>query len=82
MSPTPVARGACPTGTASVLGLTTPGLATSHYQRHLPEQTFLYQIIEQHSPAFSSHLAEQGAANPPFPLRIYQITKNHQVLLT
>ncbi|MCU7936695.1 MAG: hypothetical protein KZQ99_17755 [Candidatus Thiodiazotropha sp. (ex Dulcina madagascariensis)] len=27
------------------------------YQRHRPEQTLLYRIIEQHYPAFIAHLA-------------------------
>jgi len=32
------------------------------YQRHRPEQTLLYQIVEQHYPAFTAHLAERGKA--------------------
>ncbi len=31
---------------------------TDRYQRHLPEQTLLYRIIEQHYPLFSAHLAQ------------------------
>ncbi len=54
MSPTPAAR------------LATPGLVACHYQRHRPEQTLLYQIIEEHYPAFTSHLAEQGASLPGY----------------
>ena len=26
------------------------------YQRHRPEQTLLYQIVEEYYPAFSAHL--------------------------
>jgi len=33
----------------------TPG--AFHYQRHQPEQTLLYQIIEQYYPTFIAHLA-------------------------
>jgi len=32
------------------------------YQRHRPEQTLLYRIIEQHYPAFTEQLAAQGTA--------------------
>jgi len=31
------------------------------YQRHRPEQTLLYRIIEAYYPAFTAHLAEQGS---------------------
>ena len=37
-----------------------------HYQRHQPEQTLLYQIIEQHYPAFTAHLADQGTVLPEY----------------
>jgi len=30
------------------------------YQRHRPEQTLLYQIVERHYPAFVEHLAVAG----------------------
>lgn len=36
------------------------------YQRHRPEQTLLYQIIEQHYPAFTAHLAQQGTVLPGY----------------
>ncbi len=38
--------------------------ATSRYQRHRPEQTLLYQIVERHYPAFVEHLAEAGKQLP------------------
>ena len=34
------------------------------YQRHRPEQTLLYQIVERHYPAFTDHLAETGKQLP------------------
>lgn len=34
------------------------------YQRHRPEHTLLYQIVEQHYPAFTAHLAAQGGELP------------------
>ena len=32
------------------------------YQRHRPEQTLLYQIVDEYYPALAAHLAEQGRA--------------------
>jgi len=34
------------------------------YQRHRPEQTLLYRIVERHYPAFTDHLAEAGKQLP------------------
>ncbi len=34
------------------------------YQRHRPERTLLYQIVEQHYPAFVAHMAEQERPLP------------------
>jgi hypothetical protein len=34
------------------------------YQRHRPEQTLLYQIVERHYPAFVEHLADAGKQLP------------------
>ena len=36
------------------------------YQRHQPEQTLLYEIIEQHYPAFTAHLAARGTVLPEY----------------
>ena len=36
------------------------------YQRHRPEQTLLYRIVEQHYPAFTAHLAEEGIELPGY----------------
>ena len=33
------------------------------YQRHRPEQTLLYQIVEEYYPAFTTHLTERGRGN-------------------
>ncbi len=40
------------------------------YQRHRPEQTLLYQIIEQHYPDFADHLAAQSRLPPLYVLKI------------
>jgi len=34
------------------------------YQRHRPEQTLLYRIIEEHYPVFTAHFAEQSRELP------------------
>lgn len=36
------------------------------YQRHRPEQTLLYRIVEQHYPTFTAHLAAQGRELPGY----------------
>lgn len=36
------------------------------YERHRPEETLLYQLIEQHYPALVAHLAEQGKVLPAY----------------
>ena len=41
------------------------GCATP-YQRHRPERTLLYQIVEQHYPAFVAHMAEQERPLPDY----------------
>lgn len=41
-----------------------PDSDVGRYQRHRPEQTLLYRIVEQHYPAFTAHLAEQGTVLP------------------
>ncbi|MCG7983733.1 MAG: hypothetical protein JAY90_13415 [Candidatus Thiodiazotropha lotti] len=30
------------------------------YQRHRPEQTLLYQVVDEYYPAFAALMAEQG----------------------
>ena len=36
------------------------------YNRHQPEQTLLYQIVEAHYPALVDQLAQQGKSLPEF----------------
>ena len=36
------------------------------YQRHRPERTLLYQIVEQHYPAFVAHMAQQERPLPDY----------------
>lgn len=42
------------------------------YKRHQPEDTLLYKIIEEHYPAFVSHLAEQGRVLPSYVSREFE----------
>ena len=42
------------------------------YQRHDPKQTLLYQIIEQHYPAFAAHLVAQGTELPGYVQREFE----------
>ena len=48
-----------------------PG-GTASYQRHRPEHTFLYQIVEQHYPAFVAHMAEQERPLPEYVQREFE----------
>lgn len=48
-----------------MLQLAAAGMATwdrdaGCYQRHRPEQTLLYQIVEEYYPAFMAHMVSQG----------------------
>ncbi len=40
--------------------------AQRRYARHRPEQTLLYQMVEQYADAFFAHLAERDASLPGF----------------
>lgn len=42
------------------------------YQRHRPEQTLLYQIVEEYYPAFTTHLTEQGRGLPGYVQREFE----------
>jgi hypothetical protein len=36
------------------------------YQRHQPENTLLYRIVDSYYPEFTAYLAEQGAILPRY----------------
>ncbi len=40
--------------------------ATPRYERHNPEHTLLYQIIERHYPVFRHLMSEQGKELPMY----------------
>jgi len=45
---------------------------TGRYQRHRPEQTLLYRIVDEYYPAFTAHLAAQGRALPDYVHREFE----------
>ncbi len=49
------------------------GLDSHCYQRHQPEHTLLYQIVEQHYPLFVTHMARQGR---PLPVYVQRDAEN------
>jgi len=42
------------------------------YRRHRPEQTLLYQIVDEYCRAFAAHLAEQGRELPSYVQREFE----------
>jgi len=51
-------------GGTTMLAQGRDGLGKTAYERHLPEQTLLYQLVEAHYPALVDHLAQQGKSLP------------------
>lgn len=43
---------------------------TGRYQSHRPEQTLLYQIVDEYYPAFAALMAEQGKELPGYGKRL------------
>ncbi len=37
-----------------------------HYERHRPERTLLYQLVQEYYPAFKAHLEAQGTGLPRY----------------
>jgi hypothetical protein len=44
----------------------------AHYERHRPEQSLLYQLIEQHYPVFVAQLAVEGRTLPRYVQREFE----------
>ena len=42
------------------------------YQRHRPEHTLLYRIVEEYYPAFTAHVVEQGGELPAYVRREFE----------
>ena len=51
------------------------GLGNSAYERHQPEQTLLYQLVDAHYPALVDQLA------PTHALSLHQVRKGLQLIL-
>ena len=43
-----------------------PDSGAARYERHRPERTLLYQLVQEYYPAFKVHLAAQGTALPGY----------------
>jgi len=41
-------------------------VAASVYERHRPQRTLLYQLVEEYYPALKAHLSAQGSALPGY----------------
>ena len=46
--------------------------SAARYRRHRPEQTLLYQLVEQHYPVFAAHLVAQGRELPGYVQREFE----------
>jgi hypothetical protein len=51
---------------------TGPGQGVHRYEHHRPEQTLLYQLVEQHYLAFVAQLATQGTPLPEYVQREFE----------
>ena len=45
------------------------GHGVRRYERHRPEQTLLYRLVEQHYPEFADAMAAQGKPLPAYDVR-------------
>jgi len=57
---------------AAAASMATRERAAGRYQRHRPEQTLLYRIVDEYYPAFAVHLAEQGRELPGYVQREFE----------
>ena len=48
------------------------GVGAPVYERHRPERTLLYQLVEDYYPALKAHLAAQGTALPRYVEREFE----------
>jgi hypothetical protein len=53
-------------GTASFADQVSASTTAPKYKRHGPEQTLLYQIVDQHYPSFLAQLAAEGKWLPDY----------------
>jgi hypothetical protein len=57
---------------AAAARMTTRERDAAFYQRHRPEQTLLYRIVDEYYPAFVAHLGEQGRELPGYVQREFE----------
>jgi ribosomal protein S27E len=57
---------------AAAARMATRERAAGRYQRHRPEQSLLYRIVDEYYPAFAAHLAEQGRELPGYVQREFE----------
>ena len=55
-----------PAGTAGLGGQQPVRAIAPRYQRHRPETTLLYQIVDEHYPDFLAQLTAQGRSLPDY----------------
>ena len=53
-------------GTAGLGSRVSTRAFASRHERHRPEQTLLYQIVDQHYPVFLAQLAVEGRSLPDY----------------
>ena len=58
------------------------GAGAPRYERHRPERTLLYQLIEEYYPALKAHLAAQDSPLPGYVEREWRPTSNAVVSST
>jgi len=49
-----------------------PGDGVFRYERHRPERTLLYQLVEEYSPVFGKQWAAQGKVLPDYVRREFE----------
>jgi hypothetical protein len=49
-----------------------PGGGAVRYERHRPETTLLYQLVDEHYPAFADRMAAQGTPLPAYVQREFE----------
>jgi hypothetical protein len=53
-------------------GEASSGVAAARYERHRPERTLLYQLVQEYYPALKAQLANQGRELPGYVEREFE----------
>jgi hypothetical protein len=54
------------------VGMASRDVYAGRFQRHRPEQTLLYQIVDEYSPAFAAYMSDQGRELPDYVQREFE----------